>query len=108
MSSTARRVYTSREREESGKRELSQPPPNDGRELEAVPGARRADDDSAAPLEHERTVGRRRIEAGLRADRLGIDVRKALAHPGGHALHRLGVRRAFHVRIDLRPTVVHA
>ncbi len=43
-----------------------EPAPDGRRELEAVARAGRADDDAAAPLEHERLVGGRRVEARLR------------------------------------------
>ena len=42
------------------------------RELEAMARAGRADDDSAAALEHEALVGRGRVHARLGSRRLGI------------------------------------
>src|SRR5256885_9310418 len=61
--------------------QLGEPPAHRGRELEAVPRAGRADDDAAAALEDERLVGGIRVEARLRAGRLGLDVREARPHP---------------------------
>ena len=87
-------------------REVGEPLADRRRELEAVAGARRADDDAAAPFEDEALVCRGRVHARLRPRRLGLGQPVGVVRPGGDALDQLRVRLARHVRVGLLPGVV--
>ena len=87
-------------------RERRDRPPERRCELEAVTRAGGGDDDPTVPFEHERLVGRVRVEARLRRDRLGIELREASRRPGRHPAHDRRVRRAGLVRVGRRPGMV--
>ena len=81
----------------------------DGRaELERVPGAGRADDDPAVPLEDEAVVVGVGVEAGLDLDRLRLGERERAARPLGDLVDDRLVGAAFLVRIGRDPRLVVA
>src|SRR2546425_10078303 len=64
-------------------------------ELEAVAAARRADDNPPVPLEHEVLVRRRRVEARLASDRVGVCSGAAALDPLGQQADGLLVGQTF-------------
>src|SRR6266571_9231790 len=88
--------------------ELRESAADRGGELEAVPGARGADDYTTAPLEDEVLVRRGRVEAGLRLDGARIDVREAVAHPGCDTRDDRRLGRRLGVWVGLGSSVVRA
>ena len=88
---------------ESVQRQPGEPAADRGRELEAVAGAGRADDDAAAPLEHERLVGGAGVDARLRTDRLRIGIRAGARAPTRRSARR-SPRRARRRRPDRSPS----